>query len=78
MYAYNHGKHEAAKGTGQKFKQSFPGEGCCEECQENADAGLIPIDEPFPSGDDCPPFHPSCRDGIGYTESKEDESEGEE
>jgi hypothetical protein len=79
MYAYNHGKHEAAKGTGQKFKQSFPGEECCEECQENADAGLIPIDEDFPSGDDCPPFHPACRDGIGYSEAKdESESEGEE
>lgn len=70
MYASNHGKHEAAKGTGQKFKQSFPGAGCCEDCQKNADAGLIPIDEPFPSGVLFPPGHTRCRCGIGYSETK--------
>lgn len=32
-----------------------------EECQENADAGEIGLDEDFPSGDDSPPVHPNCR-----------------
>ena len=30
-------------------------------CQENADAGDIPLDAAFPSGDDAPPAHPNCR-----------------
>ena len=59
MYAYNHGKHEAAKGTGQKFKQQINGD-ACEICLENIEAGLIPIEEPLPSGDDCTPIHPNC------------------
>ncbi len=32
-----------------------------EDCQSNADAGWIPIDEPFPSGADRPLQHPGCR-----------------
>lgn len=32
-----------------------------ELCQENADAGIIPLDSEFPSGDDTAPFHPNCR-----------------
>ena len=79
MYAYNHGKHEAAKGTGQKFKQQIGSGDACEECMENIEAGLIPIDEDFPSGDDCTPIHPNDRCGMGYSESQgDDESEGEE
>ena len=31
-----------------------------DECNENADAGIIGLDEPFPSGDDGPPAHPNC------------------
>lgn len=34
--------------------------GTCEVCMENADAGWIPIDDEFPSGDDEPPAHPNC------------------
>lgn len=30
-------------------------------CPGNADAGVIGIDEAFPSGDDAPPFHPNCK-----------------
>jgi hypothetical protein len=33
----------------------------CELCGANADAGVIPIDEDFPSGDSEPPAHPNCR-----------------
>jgi hypothetical protein len=32
----------------------------CEECQDNADASPIGIDETFPSGDSEPPAHPNC------------------
>jgi SPP1 gp7 family putative phage head morphogenesis protein len=35
-----------------------------EECQENADAGELALDAPFPSGDDAPPVHPNCRCSI--------------
>lgn len=31
-----------------------------DECDENADAGVIPLDEDFPSGDIGPPYHPNC------------------
>ena len=32
-----------------------------EDCQSNADAGWIPIDDPFPSGAQQPLQHPGCR-----------------
>lgn len=32
----------------------------CEDCQENADASPIGIDETFPTGDSEPPAHPNC------------------
>jgi SPP1 gp7 family putative phage head morphogenesis protein len=35
-----------------------------EECEANADAGVIGLDEDFPSGDDAPPVHPNCRCAI--------------
>lgn len=31
-----------------------------DECDLNAQAGVVPLDEPFPSGDDGYPFHPNC------------------
>lgn len=34
------------------------GENPCELCLENADAGVIELDEEFPSGDDAPSAHP--------------------
>ncbi len=34
--------------------------GCCDLCAANADAGAIPFDQPFPSGDMFPPGHPNC------------------
>jgi hypothetical protein len=30
------------------------------DCEPNADAGTIPLDENFPSGDDTVPAHPRC------------------
>jgi len=32
----------------------------CEDCQDNADASPINIDDTFPSGDSEPPAHPNC------------------
>jgi len=32
----------------------------CDDCQENADASPIGIDDEFPSGDTEPPAHPNC------------------
>jgi SPP1 gp7 family putative phage head morphogenesis protein len=31
-----------------------------DECDDNADAGVIALDDDFPSGDDAPPAHPNC------------------
>ncbi len=39
----------------------------CEICQENQDAGPIPIDEDFPSGDSAPSAHPNCVIGSTLT-----------
>lgn len=33
----------------------------CPICEENGNAGAIPLNEPFPSGDMRPPAHPNCR-----------------
>lgn len=30
-------------------------------CQENADAGVVPLGQAYPSGDEAPPAHPNCR-----------------
>lgn len=32
----------------------------CEQCQANADQGIIDIDEDFQSGDETTPAHPNC------------------
>ena len=37
----------------------------CPYCEENADAGPIPLDDAFPSGEDAPPGHPTCRCALG-------------
>lgn len=36
----------------------------CPICRENEDAGDIPLDEPFPSGEPFPPAHPGCRCAV--------------
>jgi SPP1 gp7 family putative phage head morphogenesis protein len=42
-------------------KEWIVGDECCDDCADNEDAGVIPLDDDFPSGDDAPPLHPSCR-----------------
>lgn len=35
-----------------------------EECEENANAGIIALEDDFPSGDQAPPVHPNCRCAV--------------
>jgi hypothetical protein len=37
----------------------------CDICVENADAGVIGLDEEFPSGDQAPPAHPHEECDLG-------------
>lgn len=54
--------YEEAKDAGVNVKKSWLIlEDACDVCQENADAGAIDLDEPFPSGDMAPGAHPHCR-----------------
>ena len=41
-----------------------PGGNVCPTCQANADVGLVPVGQPYPSGDTCPPAHPNCRCAV--------------
>lgn len=52
MFVYNN--------AGVTKKQWILGSESCDDCQENANAGVIDFDEAFPSGDDAPPAHPNC------------------
>lgn len=45
----------------EKFWLTVGDDRVSDGCQENQDAGWIPIDEPFPSGDDRPLRFPGCR-----------------
>ena len=59
-----------------EYKQWITGPDPCEACIENEDAGAIPVDENFPSGDDAPPAHPNCvcavagARGLGFGEAE--------
>lgn len=54
--------YKEAEDAGVKVKKSWLIlDDACDVCQENADAGAIPLDEDFPSGDDATPGHPNCR-----------------
>lgn len=54
--------YEEAANEGISVKKSWLIlDDACEDCQENADAGAIDLDEQFPTGDDAPPAHPNCR-----------------
>jgi len=43
--------------TGKEWIVTDP----CEICEGNGNAGVIPLNDDFPSGDDRPPAHPNCR-----------------
>jgi len=38
----------------------WPGTSDCDICRDNEAAGIIPVDQAFPSGDMAPPAHPNC------------------
>jgi hypothetical protein len=48
-------------------------EGICDECQANADQGVIDLDDDFDSGDDTVPAHPNCRCVVVFTTNDEGE-----
>ena len=54
--------YKGAADAGVNVKREWLlGSETCDDCQENADAGPIDLDDSFPSGDDAPPGHPNCR-----------------
>lgn len=54
-----------------EYKQWILGPDPCADCQENAEASPIPVDEDFPSGDDAPPAHPNCVCAVAGARSLE-------
>jgi hypothetical protein len=46
-----------------------------DECDDNADAGVVGIDEDFPSGDDFPPYHPNCVCDVEPVMDEDDEED---
>lgn len=69
------GAIEGARATGVVVGKQWllsNDEHICDECQANADQGVIDIDEDFSSGDDTIPAHPGCRCVVVFlTESDE-------
>lgn len=56
---------DSYRANGIPGKEWLIASGACAICQDNADAGVIPLDDEFPSGDDAPPGHPRCRCAPG-------------
>lgn len=63
--AYVRGQQETDRGliaAGIEMeKASILSDGACPICIENGEAGWIPYESEFPSGDEAPLFHPTCR-----------------
>jgi len=51
---------DSMKDMGIDGKECVTAGNPCDICLENEAAGVIPVDQPFPSGDMGPPFHPNC------------------
>ena len=64
--AYNQGRMDTAVNAGFDEKSWDPDGEACEICMENVDAGWIPIDDDFPSGDLAPTAHPNCDCSIDF------------
>jgi hypothetical protein len=45
-----------------------------DECNENADVGVIAIDAEFPSGDLGPPYHPRCNCALVFYTADDSEA----
>ena len=68
--AYNAGRRAMADEWGADEKSwDGDGEACEEICQPNIDAGWIPIDDDFPSGDAQPTAHPRCDCNLDFRKS---------
>jgi len=67
IMASNTGSLNAYKASGVvdgKFWTTAEDDKVSEECEANADEGVIPLDAVFSSGDEAPPVHPNCRCSI--------------
>lgn len=74
--ADSNGYLEGAKATGLELQKHWIAEpDCCDDCQENEDAGFIDLDDEFPSGDDAPQAHPHCRCALGIRGDQGDDTE---
>lgn len=64
--AVNAASYDGYKRAGHATKEVITAqdERVCPVCEANAEAGAIPIDEPFPSGEMYGPFHPNDRCAI--------------
>lgn len=71
--AVQEGEYEVMKDRGARYKVwiSSGDEIVSDECQENEAAGVIDIDEDFPSGVNLPPSHPNCRCTVSFITSDE-------
>jgi hypothetical protein len=71
-YAYEGGTRAVVDdltAMGLDMEQSFLTAAPCDECQENEDAGWIPVDQDFPNGP--APVHPNCRCTVLYQRAQE-------
>lgn len=67
--------YKAGRDIGVNLKKYWiPDENACPICEENGDAGLIDLDDDFPSGDDAPLAHPNC-ECVLSAEVADDDSE---
>ena len=59
--ALGEGSHQRMKEMGIEYHEWVRTSGYdCDVCEDNENAGIIPIDDAFPSGDMTPPVHPNC------------------
>jgi hypothetical protein len=56
----------AGVGGRVEISPSPPSSEACDDCQENADAGPINLDDDFPSGDSAPPALPGFLEGFDF------------
>lgn len=71
--------YKAASEAGVKlFKEWLvAADDVCDDCQDNADAGAIDLEDDFPSGDDAPPGHPNCRCALSPVVQDDTEDDAE-
>lgn len=64
--AFQGGQYRYALEAGATGKEWQALASACVKCKTNADAGIIPIDQEFPSGHQAPSCHPFDRCGLRY------------